>query len=314
MRATSEFMLLGAAAIWGFAFVAQVTAMQHVEPFAFNSARFALGALSLLPVAIWLDGRQKSLNALVLSSASAAACKTAFPAEVRGGLIAGLFLFGGASLQQVGLLYTSASNAGFITGLYIILVPLVGIFLGQKATLMVWVGASLAVGGLYALCIRDSFTLSYGDSLQLAGAFCWAGHVLCIGHFSQRCNALKLAISQYVVCALLSGAVAVTIENTTLQGLLDASGAIAYAGIMSVGIAYTLQIIGQLKVPATRAAVIISLEAVFAAFGGWLLLNEQLDSRALLGCALMLVGMIVAQIPARAAPAQKTPASAGSAG
>lgn len=287
MRIAPEFLLLLAAAIWGFAFVAQVQGMAHVGPFTFNGTRFALGALSLLPL-WWMWRRQRSV---------------ALPHTLNpwlAGLPAGLLLFAGASLQQVGLLYTTAANAGFITGLYIILVPLLGMFLGQRPGVFVWLGAIVALTGLYALSIRGSLSLSLGDSLQLAGAFFWAAHLLLIGHLSQRTPVLELAITQYVYCAALCLLVALLSEAPSLPAVLDAGPAIAYAGILSVGVAYTLQVYGQVKVPPTRAAVIISLEAVFAALGGWWLLNQPLDDRALAGCALMLAGMIIAQWPARA--------------
>ncbi len=296
MRVSPEILLLSAAAIWGFAFVAQVTGMEHVGPFAFNTVRFALGALSLVPLALWLGARMGATAAAGMASRTDGGWFAAW----RGAWVAAPFLFGGASLQQVGLLYTSASNAGFITGLYIILVPLVGIVLGQRPALAVWIGALLAVVGLYALSVRDGFTLSLGDSLQLAGAFCWAGHVLAIGHFSPRCDPLRLAIAQYTLCALASAGLSLFLEKTSVAGLLAAAPSLAYAGIMSVGVAFTLQIVGQARVPPAPAAVIISLEAVFAALGGWWLLDERLDLRGLGGCALMLCGMIVAQWPAAA--------------
>lgn len=295
-RVGAEWMLVTTAAIWGFAFVAQVRGMEHVGPFTFNAARFALGALSLLPLVLLIRVRRPAAPA---PDQRAPLPFSHWPPELVGGLLAGLLLFAGATFQQVGLQFTSAANAGFITGLYVILVPLMGRVLGHRTSLTVWLGALLALAGLYALSIREGLVLSRGDTLQLVGAFCWAGHVLLIEHLTRRCHVLWLAFSQYMVCAGLSLIVAVSLETPSWAGMQAAAGAIAYAGIMSVGVAYTLQILGQSRVPAARAAIIISLEGVFAAIGGWWLLEQALDLRALVGCAFMLAGMIVAQLPAR---------------
>ncbi|AZZ89872.1 DMT family transporter [Hahella sp. KA22] len=281
----SEAMLIVAAAIWGFAFVAQVAGMEHVGPFTFNAARFVLGGLSLIPLLIILPRLQR-----------VAPAKPKAKGLVLGSCLAGFFLFAGASLQQVGLQYTTAGKAGFITGLYIILVPLIALCWGQRAEAKIWFGAVLCVIGLFYLSVREDFTVSYGDSLQLIGAGFWAGHVLMIGWLSPRFNPLHISIVQFLVCGLVSWVVAFAIETPTWSGLWGASWSIAYAGFMSVGIAYTLQVIGQQHAPATRVAIIISLETVFAVLGGWLMLQEVLDEKAIYGCGLMLAGMIVSQL------------------
>lgn len=291
-RPGAEWMLVATAAIWGFAFVAQVKGMEHVGPFTFNAARFALGALSLLPLVLFFNSRANDGREQPHVSGTS---QRKWPPEIIGGLMAGLLLFAGATLQQVGLLYTTAANAGFITGLYVILVPVIGRLLGHSTPVTVWLGALLALGGLYALSIRDGLTLSRGDTLQLLGAFCWAGHVLLIESLTRRCNTLWLALAQYGVCAALSAILAGFIEAPELSSIQAAAWAIAYAGLLSVGVAYTLQILAQRQVPAARAAIIISLEGVFAALGGWWLLDQSLDGRAITGCVLMLSGMIVAQ-------------------
>lgn len=211
------------------------------------------------------------------------------------GSILGLSVFGGATLQQYGLVYTTAGNAGFITGLYVVFVPILGLFRKQFPHFTVWIAALLAVLGLYFLSVTESFTLVFGDMLVLFGAVFWAAHVVIIGVMSPKVNALKLALIQYLVCSVLSIIVALAVETNTLEGIIQATIPILYGGILSVGIAYTLQVIAQKKAPPAHAAIILSLETVFAAFGGWLVLNEQLGNRELLGCGLMLLGILVAQ-------------------
>jgi drug/metabolite transporter (DMT)-like permease len=212
------------------------------------------------------------------------------------GSLAGLFLFAGASLQQVGLVYTTAGNAGFITGLYVVIVPIMGLALGQRTHAGTWLGAFLAATGLYFLSITADFTIAWGDLLELIGAFFWAAHVLIIGWLSPRMDALKLAITQFAACSLLSLITAAAIETVTWEGLRQAAIPILYGGLASVGVAYTLQVVAQKDAPPAHAAIFLSMEAVFAAFGGWLLLAEGLTSRGVLGCGLMLAGMLLSQL------------------
>ncbi|UTW13586.1 DMT family transporter [Marinobacterium rhizophilum] len=286
LRLKANLLLLLVAAIWGLAFVAQRLGMDHLGPFGFNAARFLLGALSLLPLTLIFRARagQASLRPLL-----------------RGGLAAGALLFCGASLQQAGLLYTTAGNAGFITGLYIVLVPLAARLMGQAVNRGIWAGASLALAGLYFLSINDAMIINRGDLLVLVGSAFWAGHVLIIGKLAPHLDGLRLSIIQFLICALLCLVVALIYEQDsfTLANLMATWQPIAYAGLLSVGVAYTLQVYAQKHTPASHAAIIMSLEAVFAALGGWLLLNEELTARALAGCALMLAGMLLAQLPSR---------------
>ena len=282
----AEVLLLLAAIIWGFAFVAQRIGMDHVGPFTYNGVRFVLGALSLLPL-LWLGWRRSTTPRapggrwLILG----------------GGLLAGLILFAGASLQQIGIVYTTAGKAGFITGLYVVIVPVLGLVWGQRTPWSTWSGAALAVAGLYLLTLTDNLALAEGDGLVLVGAFFWAGHVMVIGWLSGRhIEPVLLACLQFVVCALLSLAVAVVTEPITLRGLWGGATPILYGGLLSVGVAYTLQVVAQRDAPPAHAAIILSLETVFAALGGWLLLNETLSGRGLLGCALMFAGMLLSQL------------------
>jgi drug/metabolite transporter (DMT)-like permease len=282
----ADSLLMLTAVIWGGAFVAQRVGMDHVGPLTFNGVRFALGALTLLPLA--LRGNRTTEAALAEDFSSRQA--------LLGGGLAGLLLFAGATLQQVGLVYTTAGKAGFITGLYVVIVPLLGMIWKQRPGWASWTGASMAAVGLYFLSVTEQFTLAPGDGWELAGAFMWAAHVLVLGWLSPRVNVIRLACAQYVVCSGLSLAVAGFTETMTMDGLLGATIPILYGGVMSVGVAYTLQVVGQRVAPPTHAAIILSLEAVFAALAGWIILGEVLSARGLLGCGLMLAGMIVAQI------------------
>jgi len=280
----SNLMLLLAAAIWGLGFVAQRQGMNYIEPFAFNGVRFLLGGLSLLPLIAWLArGRPMA--------SSTEPAKLWF-----GSTIAGTLLFVAATLQQVGLLYTTAAQAGFITGLYLVLVPILGLLLRQSTSRNTWLGAGLALIGLYLLSINEALQMSLGDSLQLAGALFWAIHILVIHHYSARIDPLRLAAGQFAVCALLSLGVSGVFETPTLDAVLAGWRPILYAGFISVGVAYTLQVVGQRHAHPTHAAIILSLESVFAALGGFWLLGEQLSLRAWSGCALMLAGMLLSQL------------------
>lgn len=284
----SDTLLLLTALIWGFAFVAQRMGMDHVGPFGFNGVRFGLGCLVLFP----LLARNGTGKGLVQAQSSG----TLSPQGLGGGLLAGLVLFTGASFQQVAMIYTTAGNAGFITGLYVILVPIIGIFLGHRTHAGTWIGAAMAGGGLYLLSVTSSFTISWGDLLVLIGAFFWACHVHVIGWLSPRGDALKISFLQYAACSVLSMAVSLIMEENSLQGYMAAIIPILYGGIMSVGVAYTLQVVAQRKARPSHAAIILSLEAVFAALGGWIMLGEVLTSRGLAGCGLMFSGMLVSQL------------------
>ncbi len=286
--ARADALLLLTATIWGFAFVAQRVGMEYVGPFTFNGVRFALGSLSLVPLLFILDRRPTKARRLL---------PPAGPATLLGGGgLAGLFLFAGASLQQVGLVYTTAGNAGFITGLYVVIVPIMGLALRQRTNAGTWLGALMAASGLYFLSISEQFTIAWGDLLELIGAFFWAAHVLIIGWLSPRMDALKLAITQFAACSLLSLLTALAIETITWEGLQQAAIPILYGGLGSVGVAYTLQVVAQKDAPPAHAAIFLSMEAVFAAFGGWLLLNEVLSARGFFGCGLMLAGMLLSQL------------------
>jgi drug/metabolite transporter (DMT)-like permease len=280
-----DLLLLITAAIWGFAFVAQRTGMEHVGPFTFNGVRFLLGTFSLLPVLYLYKDSKPDLQIKPLS-----------PFWQRwGSFFIGLLLFTAMSLQQVGMLYTTAGKAGFITGLYVVLVPVFGLMMGQNTSRLIWMGAAFAGVGLYLLSINHDFRSEAGDLLVFISAIVWAWHMLALGWLSPHHNPVRLSMIQFGITGIFSLIIAFCIETVSLSGIYAAAIPILYGGIMSVGVAFTLQVIVQKKATPARAAIIMSLETVFAVFGGWLLLNEQMGVRALSGCVLMLTGMLVAQ-------------------
>ena len=289
----ATILLLLAAIIWGFAFVAQRVGVQYVESFTFNGVRFALGALSLVPL-ILLNGH-KTKKTQVFKTRDINKANSVI-GTIKAGIYAGFMLFMGASLQQIGLVETTAGKAAFITGFYIILVPFFGVFLKQKISKNTWSAAILAITGLYFISINEDFTISRGDLLQLLGSFFWAGHILVISKYSKKIDSLKLSLVQYIVCSLLSLTVAFAFEDISLSDLYRALIPILYGGLASVGIAYTLQTYGQKYAKPAHAAIILSLETVFAAIGGFLILDETMNARTFIGCVLMFAGVLVSQI------------------
>lgn len=285
----SDFVLLLTASIWGMAFVAQRMGMDHVGPYTFNGIRFALGGLSLLPFVMLTRKRntRKKNNSLKAVSGGSLAS---------GGILAGCVLFAGASFQQVGLVYTTAGKAGFITGLYVVIVPVLGILWKQRVGAGTWAGAVMAAAGLYLLSVTEAMTISFGDFLELLGAFCFALHVIIIGRLSPRINTAYLSIIQCGVCSVFSLGAALVLEEISLAGVRGAALPIFYGGVFSVGIAYSLQIYGQKTGHPAHAAILLSLESVVAALGGWAILGEVLSPRGIVGCALMMTGMLISQL------------------
>ena len=289
----SNILLLITAAIWGSAFVAQRVGMEFIGPHTFNGIRFLIGSAVLVPLVIWLSRRLANSDQ---TEDTGKPVKQGGSGLIWGGVIAGAVLFIGATLQQMGLVYTTAGKAGFITSLYIVLVPIMGIALKQKAGLGIWLGAIIALIGLYLLSITSDFTLEYGDFLMFVGAFFWAGHVLVIGWLAPKYDPLKLSIIQFFVCGLLSMCVALVYETIIWADVMLAMESILYAAIMSTGIAYTLQVVAQQDAKPSHAAIILSGEAMFAVLAGWLILGEILTTRGMVGCALIMVGMLVSQL------------------
>jgi drug/metabolite transporter (DMT)-like permease len=286
--------------------------MEFIGPFLFNGIRFALGAGVMWMMLTFRklrrgeeekrrngeeEKRRRGEEERAGAGLPTADCRLL---TVRG-LFLGLILFAGASFQQVGIVYTTAGNAGFITGLYVIFVPLFGIISNQKAGINAWGGAILAALGMYFLSVTAAFTISKGDFLVLVSAAFWAVHVLYTGWLSPQHSAIRLALVQYLVVSVLSFVVAFFFESNTLAGVWNAAVPILYGGVISVGIGYTLQIVGQKKAPPTHAAIIMSLEAVFAVIGGVVILSETMNERKWIGASLMLAGMLLAQVKWRRA-------------
>jgi len=285
--------------------------MEHVGPFFFNAVRFSLGALSLLPWilirrpawswrasgVIMVGPRSSPLPGPGSSPSGGPPAERPFRLGVTPAvLLLGTVLFLGATMQQIGLVFTTAGKAGFITGLYVIFVPLLGLFWRHRPGTGAWVGAVLSVAGLYLLSVREGFSLAPGDAYVVMGAFIWAVHVLLIGWLVTWLEPLVLAALQFAVCALLSWIAAVVLEEMSLAALLSVAVPVLYGGLVSVGIAYTLQVVAQRHAKPAHAAILMSLESAFAALGGWLILRESLDGRELTGCALMLSGALLAQL------------------
>lgn len=287
-RLIANLLLILTAAIWGFAFVAQRVGSQFVGAFTFNGIRFALGALSLIPLIIFLDKRKENSG----ENAEKSNLKT----TLLPGILVGLILYAGATLQQVGLFYTTVGNASFITGLYMVFVPIIGIFLKHKIGKNSWVGVILAIIGLYLLSINENFSISYGDLLEVIGAIFWAVHILAIDNFTKRIDPLKLSFMQFATCSILSLITAFIFEDITISGISSAFIPILYGGLLSVGVAYTLQVVAQKNAKPSHAAIILSMESVFGAIGGAVLLGESMSGRGYLGCALILAGILVSQI------------------
>ncbi|MBT1171558.1 DMT family transporter [Bifidobacterium sp. SO4] len=310
------FCLLLTALIWGFAFVAQVQGMDSMSPLFFNATRFTLGAVSLVPILLWQRGRSSAepaepsdvagsvANDLTPGDAAGAAPRwkawLANPIVVS--VVCGVVLFTASTLQQYGILYgKSAGRAGFLTALYIVMVPLLAfVFLRRRIGVLVGVAVVMSIAGFYLLCITDGFgSLGLADILLVFTAVLFAAHILIIDELGAKVDAIKLSFGQFCTTAVLSWA------GSLIEGSVDWTGAahswmpILYAGIGSVGIAYTLQVVGQQWVPPTRASLLMSLESFFSAVGGAIFLGEIMTPRGYAGCALIFIGTLLAQAPSK---------------
>jgi len=288
-----NLMLLVTAIIWGSAFVAQSAGMEYVEPFTYNMARSIIGFLVLIPVVIIF--RKKALTETKdLKLREKAINKN----SIIGGIFCGIALCIASNYQQVGISMTTAGKAGFITALYIILVPILGIFLGKKIPKIIWLCVTIAIIGFYLLCIKDGFVISKGDFYCLICAVCFSIHIMTIDYFSAfDTDGVMISCVQFLTAGLISLVLALLFETPTLNAIWDARITILYAGVLSSGVAYTLQILGQRYTTPTVATLIMSLESVFAALSGWVILNESLSGRELLGCIVVFTAVILAQIP-----------------
>ena len=291
--------LLVCSLIWGFAFVAQRMGAEHLGAWSFNAIRGLLGVVVLLPVIWLLDARAGRSPHERLQQ---------WRTVVKPGLFIGGMFFGGQSLQQLGIEQTTAGNAAFVTGLYMVFVPIAGMLFGQRTGVLTWLGIGLAVPGLFLLTWTGT-GIGIGDLLCLIGAGFWTFQILGIGRYAPHVDPIRLAVVQFAFLTVASAAAAVVAEPAPFSGLLPAAGAVLFAGVMSTGVAFTLQIIGQRHARASVAAMIMSLEAMWGAVGGALLLGERFTTAGLAGAGLMMAGILVAQLPARSSPdAAATPA------
>lgn len=329
----SPLLLLLTAVIWGVAFVAQSVGMDYVGGFTFNCVRSIIGGAVLIPCIFFLD-RWKVRDAKKSSSETAAGSKrSSLSAEnqsnksvtaavkkgnrpekagnsveekkaqnktlLLGGICCGVALCIASNLQQFGIKYTTVGKAGFITAMYIIIVPVIGIFLEKTTGLRIWVSVLLAVGGLYLLCMTEGFSIAFGDLLVLLCAVMFSVHILVIDYFSPKVDGVRMSCIQFFVSGILSGVAMLIFEQPNLGAILQAWMPILYAGVMSCGVAYTLQIVGQKDMDPTIASLILSLESVVSVLAGWVILGQKLSSKELFGCVLMFAAIILAQLPDR---------------
>lgn len=280
-------MLILTSLIWGTAFVAQSVGMDYLGPFTFNGVRSLIGAVALLPCIALLQkfqGKEKEekKDAKML---------------LTGGILCGLLLFVATSLQQYGMQYTSAGKAGFITAFYIVIVPVLGIFLRKKIGWKVWIAVALALCGLYCLCITEKFTVGRGDIYIFLCALVFSLHILVIDYFSPKVDGIKMSCIQFLICGLASLPFMFLLETPTIEGITDGILPLLYAGVLSCGVAYTLQIIGQKNVNPAIASLLLSLESCFSVLAGWIVLGERMSVKESAGCVLMFAAIILAQLP-----------------
>ena len=285
-RLRANGLLLLASAIWGFAFVAQRVGAESIDAFTFNAVRFAMGAAALVPVVWWLDRRRRVPKPIRVQTTRAV---------IVPGLLTGTLLAVAVGMQQIAMSHTTAGNAAFITGLYMVFVPIVAAFRGHRSSWTTVAGIGLALVGLYFLAIGDDFAVSFGDAIVLASTFIWTAQILLIEHYSKQLSALRFSISQFAWCAAISAVAALVFDAHPFAGLGEGLIPLLYGGLMSVGIAYTLQVVAQRDALASHAALIMSAESVFGAIGGALLLGENMGARGYFGAALMAAGIALTQ-------------------
>ena len=288
-----NLMLLLTALIWGTAFVAQSAGMDHVQPFTYNGVRTLIGGLVLIPVIMLFD-RLKPAD----SRPSAAEQKAINKNSLIGGICCGTVLCVASCFQQFGVSMTTAGKAGFITALYIVIVPLMGVFIKKKIPKIIWLCVAIAVAGFYLLCVKEGFSVGTGDLLVLCCAFFFSIHIMVIDHFTAgKVDGVRMSCVQFLVAGIMAIVLMFLFEEPTLVSIWDARVSILYAGVMSCGVAYTLQILGQKDTDPTTATLLMSLESVFAALSGWVLLHESLSLKEIFGCAMVFAAVILAQIP-----------------
>lgn len=294
-KTKNTLLLLLTAFIWGVAFVAQSVGMDYVGPFTFNASRFIIGGLFLIPCIAFLDKIKKKDRT--------EDSQTVPPQSKRmliiGGICCGIVITVASMFQQKGIALTTVGKAGFITALYIVIVPVLGIFLKKKPRFIIWISVILALSGLYFLCMTDSFSFSRGDTLVLIGSAAFSVHILVIDYFSPKADGVRMSCIQFFTAGILCGVPALIFEQPSLQSLIAAWAPVLYAGILSCGVAYTLQIVAQKNFDPTIASLLLSLESVFSVLAGWIILGQALSPREIFGCALVFAAIIFVQLPER---------------
>ncbi|MBE5997590.1 MAG: DMT family transporter [Lachnospiraceae bacterium] len=290
---TGIAILLLASLIWGAAFTAQSIGAEYVPPFTFLASRSWIGTAVLLPVLIWQSRKQRK-NAAAQPSGSGISGKEMLTA----GALCGFFLFAASAAQQIGIAYTTTAKSGFLTAMYVVIVPVIYCIFRRKSSLKIWISVLLAVTGLYLLCMTQSLNLGYGDLITLLCALLFSFQIICVSRYVGKIGAVRLTVCQFFFEAVFSTVIALLSEHPTKEGMISAAGAILYAGVMSSGAGYTLQTIGQARVNPAAASIAMAMESVFSALSGWVILGQALSGREILGCAVMLSAIILAELPA----------------
>lgn len=296
--------MLGLAAfIWGVAFVAQSVGMEYVGPFTFNAVRFLIGGVVLIPCIAFLGknhkGKKEDRGDIEAEEQTKKQTKNSRRTGVIGGICCGIALFAGSSLQQIGIVYTTVGKAGFITALYIVIVPVLGIFVKKKAGWTVWLSVLIATVGMYLLCMTEGFHVGKGDVYLFLCAISFSFHILVIDYFSPKADGVFISCIQFFTAGTLAFFVMLLTEQPSVASILAAWMPVAYAGVMSCGVAYTLQVVGQQNTDPAVAALILSLESVFSLLAGWVILGQKLSPKELFGCVLVFCAILLAQVPVK---------------
>lgn len=292
-KVRNSCLLFLTACIWGSSFVAQSVGMDYIGPYTFNCLRFLIGGLVLLPVIFFSRHRKKDQK-------DRSKDRTLQKKEMLcGGIVCGVVLCIASTLQQIGIIYTTAGKAGFLTAMYIVLVPVLGLFLKRKAGLQLWISVGLALIGLYLLCMKGAFSLNGGDVLLILCAVGFSVHIMVVDYFSPKLDGMILSCIQFLVAGLVSGIGMLLSEQFDWHMVLLAAKPILYSGVLSCGVGYTLQVIAQKGLNPTVASLLMSLESVVSVIAGFLVLHEVLSGRELLGCVFMFAAVILAQIPVK---------------
>lgn len=291
----SSLLLFLAASIWGVAFVAQSVGMDYMGPFTFNAARSLIGGIVLLPLIAVRERSRKNGGEAEPPEKKKARRKV----TLLGGCCCGLAICTASMFQQYGIQYTTVGKAGFITTLYIIIVPIMGLFFGKKVRRIVWAGAALAAAGMYLLCVNETLSLNKGDLLVFLCAVIFSVHILVIDYFSPKADGVKLSCIQFFVAGIICTIGAFLLETPSWDALVSGAVPVLYAGVMSCGVAYTLQIIGQRNLDPTVASLILSLESVVSVLAGWVILDQTMNGKEIFGCVLVFAAVILVQLPGK---------------